>query len=213
MDFRGVVLRNKKRRLATVAALAVVLLGTGGLEIYGRMNGGQDFDSAHAATPSHLASAAVAAVGMKISDFLAAVGITRMLPERPDKLHLKGEKVAGKGFEPKAFAAVVPPGAAPPAGADVAEPMAFSAVAPDAVPAELASTPSVTPPTVTPTRQPFINPPLPGGGGTIGPIPQPPTTAVPEPGSWLLMIGGFGMVGAQLRRRQKVPLAGHMQKA
>lgn len=28
-------------------------------------------------------------------------------------------------------------------------------------------------------------------------------TAVPEPGTWLLMIGGFGLAGAQLRRRMR----------
>jgi microcystin-dependent protein len=29
-----------------------------------------------------------------------------------------------------------------------------------------------------------------------------PDTAVPEPGTWALMIGGFGLAGAALRRRR-----------
>ncbi|WP_293677766.1 PEPxxWA-CTERM sorting domain-containing protein [uncultured Phenylobacterium sp.] len=33
------------------------------------------------------------------------------------------------------------------------------------------------------------------------------TTAVPEPASWALMIGGFGMAGAVLRRRRALALA------
>jgi hypothetical protein len=32
-------------------------------------------------------------------------------------------------------------------------------------------------------------------------------TAVPEPASWILMIAGFGMIGAAARRRQKSTLA------
>ena len=31
-----------------------------------------------------------------------------------------------------------------------------------------------------------------------------PTSAVPEPASWAMMLGGFGLVGAALRRRPKV---------
>jgi len=32
-------------------------------------------------------------------------------------------------------------------------------------------------------------------------VPDPPTSVVPEPASWALMIGGFGLAGAALRRR------------
>jgi hypothetical protein len=31
------------------------------------------------------------------------------------------------------------------------------------------------------------------------------TVSVPEPASWALMIGGFGMAGAMLRRRRAQP--------
>ncbi len=34
-----------------------------------------------------------------------------------------------------------------------------------------------------------------------------PTSAVPEPATWAMMIAGFGMVGAQLRRRRTGPVA------
>ncbi|MBL8771217.1 MAG: PEPxxWA-CTERM sorting domain-containing protein [Phenylobacterium sp.] len=44
----------------------------------------------------------------------------------------------------------------------------------------------------------FEDPP-PGRGGE--PLPT-PTGAVPEPATWLLMIGGFGLAGAALRRRR-----------
>lgn len=34
-----------------------------------------------------------------------------------------------------------------------------------------------------------------------------PTGAIPEPGTWALMIGGFGMAGAMIRRRRALALA------
>ena len=40
-----------------------------------------------------------------------------------------------------------------------------------------------------------------GGGLSVNPPPPPPPTAVPEPTTWALMIGGFAMAGAMLRRR------------
>jgi len=48
-----------------------------------------------------------------------------------------------------------------------------------------------------------------GNGGTVGAdidavgaiSTRRPTAAVPEPTTWALMIGGFGLVGATLRRR------------
>lgn len=33
-------------------------------------------------------------------------------------------------------------------------------------------------------------------------VPEPPPVILPEPGTWTLLIGGFGMVGSALRRRQ-----------
>lgn len=43
-------------------------------------------------------------------------------------------------------------------------------------------------------------------GGSVG-IEAPPTSAVPEPASWAMMIFGFGMVGGAMRRRPNRMLA------
>lgn len=43
-----------------------------------------------------------------------------------------------------------------------------------------------------------------GGGGGGGVVPQPPAIVpVPEPTTWAMMILGFGMIGAMLRRRAR----------
>lgn len=42
-----------------------------------------------------------------------------------------------------------------------------------------------------------------GGGITPGVTPPPVTGVVPEPGSWMLMIGGFAIAGGALRRRRR----------
>lgn len=182
-----------------MSALSAIALAAGGLEIYGRFGAGGKGDIAYAATPSHQLSSAVAAAGIKLSDFFAAVGAMRMAPARPDKLILKG-----KGAAPKAFTASIPP-----AATSVSEepplpelPSAFFAVAPEGVPV---ATPLSNPggPSVfaPPTIPSFAPPGLPGDDEP--PIENPPPPAVPEPGTWLLLIGGFGLVGMQMRRRRK----------
>jgi len=196
-----VALRSRKRRLAAVGALAAVSLGTGGLEMYGRFGAGADFDTAHAALPSRHLASAVSAVGMKLSDFFAAVGIIRAAPARPDKLILKGKGAVA----PKAFTAAIPPAAAEPEP-DIMPPMAFSAVAPgevvpDPLPAALGDPPPAPPfnPNIAPPDLPPIGPPPPPSNPPV----TPPTSPVPEPGTWLLMVGGIGLIGAQLRRRSR----------
>lgn len=67
---------------------------------------------------------------------------------------------------------------------------------------------TVIPPDVPPTFPPPIfpppgNPPLtPPPGPPPGPPVGPPPGPIPEPASWLLMIAGFGIAGAGLRRRR-----------
>lgn len=39
-------------------------------------------------------------------------------------------------------------------------------------------------------------------GTPFSPIPSPP--AVPEPASWAMMVGGFGLIGGAMRRRRRV---------
>ena len=43
-----------------------------------------------------------------------------------------------------------------------------------------------------------------GGGSVTGSITFPGVTGVPEPTTWAMMIGGFGLVGASMRRRKAV---------
>ena len=46
-----------------------------------------------------------------------------------------------------------------------------------------------------------------GGGGTIIPPPPPPVPGVPEPSVWLMLIAGFGTIGAAMRRERRVRIA------
>lgn len=52
------------------------------------------------------------------------------------------------------------------------------------------------------------NPGNPVPGGPTDPVVQPPVAAIPEPGTWALMLIGFGLCGAVLRRRRKTLPAG-----
>ncbi|RYD28518.1 MAG: PEP-CTERM sorting domain-containing protein [Lysobacteraceae bacterium] len=46
-----------------------------------------------------------------------------------------------------------------------------------------------------------------GGGNSTNPVtPQVPTTAVPEPTSWVMLVLGFAMLGGALRRRQPLSM-------
>jgi hypothetical protein len=63
--------------------------------------------------------------------------------------------------------------------------------------------PGEEPPTVVP---PIDEPPTvfpPGVEPPIGPPGPPPVAPIPEPGTWALMILGFGLLGARLRRQAR----------
>lgn len=45
---------------------------------------------------------------------------------------------------------------------------------------------------------------VPGGETVIPPVIVPPIAAVPEPGTWLMLIAGFGLMGAAMRRRKQL---------
>ncbi|TAJ71367.1 MAG: PEP-CTERM sorting domain-containing protein [Phenylobacterium sp.] len=75
-------------------------------------------------------------------------------------------------------------------------------------------TETVLPPIIGPGFPGSDGPPtvvVPGGPGTEPPvivppvIGPPPVVAVPEPGTWALLILGFGLVGARMRRRPRLP--------
>lgn len=48
-----------------------------------------------------------------------------------------------------------------------------------------------------------------GGGGESGTAILPPVPSVPEPGSWAMMLGGFGLIGLALRKNAKQPNPTH----
>lgn len=68
-------------------------------------------------------------------------------------------------------------------------------------------TPSETPPVPLPTGSPTPQPtgtqpgPLPTDTVPVGPGP------IPEPSTWLMLIAGFGTIGAAMRRKRRVALA------
>jgi len=45
------------------------------------------------------------------------------------------------------------------------------------------------------------------GGTNFGDVTTTVTSAAPEPGSWMLMVGGFGMAGAAMRSRRKTAVS------
>lgn len=103
-----------------------------------------------------------------------------------------------------------------PAMAPAAAPAKLMAPAAVAAPLPFTAPPAFAPPLGVPAfappgvAGPVIFPPLlfPGGGDDVTTIVNPPSAGpapvpgIPEPGSWLMMIVGFGLTGAVLRRRR-----------
>jgi hypothetical protein len=97
-------------------------------------------------------------------------------------------------FPPPEQPPVFPPTVFPPPGPPVGPPTV---------------TPPQTPPDTPPVTPPPGPPPVPPVGPPVGPPPitpaeppGPPVTPIPEPSTWALMILGFGLAGAGLRRRR-----------
>ena len=104
-----------------------------------------------------------------------------------------------------------------PAGVDVPSTTALiDLLQPQPVPVEIAS--ADLPPAMagTPTlgailgSTPAATPPISGGGSVSFPsseprVAVPPVSAVPEPGTWAMMLMGFGLVAWRLRRRRPSP--------
>ena len=100
-----------------------------------------------------------------------------------------------------------PPVAAPPVA--MAAPAAVAPVAPavagapvvSAVPVAAGGFPAAAGLAILPLI-PFID----GGDddGVSPSVPQPPTPAIPEPATWMMMILGFGILGSVMRRRRKL---------
>jgi hypothetical protein len=109
---------------------------------------------------------------------------------------------------PKNLAEVLAPAPADPTDVAVAEPAAELPAVVPSLPGEILLPPPggglVPPPgVVVPPGGGGGNPP--GGGGghpPPGPPDHPPPPPLPEPGTWLTMILGFGMIGWMMRRER-----------
>ncbi|MGN7999720.1 hypothetical protein ACTJKY_12215 [Sphingomonas sp. 22176] len=88
-------------------------------------------------------------------------------------------------------------GGAPPIGIQTPTPSPSPTASPTPTPTPTSS-PTPTPtPTSSPTPTPTPPPPPP-------PTPTPTPPAVPEPAEWLMLVTAFGLVGAEMRRRNRI---------
>mgnify|MGYP000176760204 CR=1 FL=1 len=148
--------------------------------------------------------------------------VMSMLHKRSPEQRPEGALASAKGRVSAVLPAAVAP-AAPPKVASVAAPAGKPPIVTYAVP----ETPMVLPAAVVPAVASALPlaatpaaaggglfiPPLivPGGGGggittLVTPptsTPNPPVPGVPEPATWAMMIIGFGLLGALLRRRRR----------
>ncbi|MET3725453.1 hypothetical protein [Sphingomonas trueperi] len=96
-------------------------------------------------------------------------------------------------------------GGAPPLGIGTPTPTPTPTASPTPTPTPTSSpTPTPTPvPTPTPTPVPTPTPtPTPPPPPPV-PTPTPTPPAVPEPAEWLMLVTAFGLVGAEMRRRNR----------
>lgn len=131
----------------------------------------------------------------------------------------KNRKLASNDVRPheRALGKIIRPSAAPPAElVEALTPATLTPVAPAVAPPTLAEVlPKVfpAPGNASPPGSVLIGPAGGGGGGGGGGSPGTPGTpqipevpsAVPEPATWLMMLLGFGVIGATQRRRQTLP--------
>jgi hypothetical protein len=134
------------------------------------------------ATPRSLAAAAPAPGPLAIVYALIPVTVCSAGPSG-----LAGLPVLPGGPPRTPVGPLVPPTLAPPPG-----------------PPTLGPPGGPPPPYVPQTPEgPYGPPPPPLLPPTAPPI-TPPTTSVPEPGAWVLLIAGFGLMGARLRARPRL---------
>ena len=181
--------------------------------------------------PAIVAAAALVAVGaaapfinLQVKPGASAPDILSILHKRSPEERPSGALTNKKNAVSMKLPAAVPakapvaPRMAAPAAAAVV-PAVVPAVAPVVaapVPVAVAAAPAAVPVAIVPAAaSSFVIPPIivPGGGGggsTIvvtppggGGTPPPPVAGVPEPQTWAMMIIGFGLLGAFLRRRRR----------
>lgn len=124
---------------------------------------------------------------------------------RKDVAQKPKQRALGKVFPPKpnpleqlAKLVTQPPPAVPPM-VDEGLPVGPLSLSDVVLPATPAAIPGLVPPTS------IVGGSVIGGApGDSGNVPPPPvTSAVPEPGTWLMMLVGFAMIGSAVRRRAR----------
>ena len=194
---RTTVARRRRRAVALVACLAAIV----GLPIAWIM-----------AEPATAVAAAVASEAQDLANLLSQ----RSPGTRTQAELTKHARVASKTRTPPRTAAPAGRPAFPgiPATAELVD-LLQPPLAPVGVVSEGLQPPLAPPPTLgavlasAPGDQAFTPP---GGGGgtahypTVQPREElPPTSAVPEPGTWAMMLTGFGLIAWRVRRRRPRP--------